>query len=324
METRTTSEIRSLNRTATHEPKTANAEHTIADKAMAGKTDNVRITVERDKKRRLQVKGLPTFDGAWTSTDGKNDIEEFLHQINHCYSYTDSTEDELLLLLPSILKGKAYKWFCRTDIARTCRNWKDWQEALRYAFTPPDYQQRMRMENARCHIEEGERLIDFCDRKVDIVEKCYGRDIDDALRVQEVYLSLPDGIRGDVRAAMGSEMNNISLDDFNKLLEELDPIAAGSQHDTIYQQDEERIAKDDGADELHNDTDSDSTDAEDQQTDKTQPKAMSDEDIATYHASRSEQQDFAEQHYHGTENPLPCFHCGNYGHWSDHCQSFEV
>lgn len=176
-------------------------------------------TSDEEVKPKLHVKQFPQFSGC---DQGGLDVDDWLFMVDNIWRVSGASERELLQMIPCLISDEAREWFATLGgQALIGKPWSEWQQAWTAAFRPSDYAERLHIDNARCHLEPGEPISDYWRRKYRLVQKRYGVEASDQMKISDIMMGLPSTLRLHVRTAMGSDKKTMTLEQFRLLLNEV-------------------------------------------------------------------------------------------------------
>lgn len=173
-------------------------------------TDSV---VTRDK---LRASDFPKF-GDYE----KDDVDDWIEQVNAIFQYSGATEHQLLKLLPRILEGEALLWF--TDLGRNrihYSTWMDWQDALCNAFRAPNYKEKIHLKLNGRMLKDDESLSHYFQAKKHLINKRYGDQLPTGMVIEEIMTGIPSIMHAFIHASKGPHP---TVESFRRTLMELEP-----------------------------------------------------------------------------------------------------
>lgn len=185
------------------------------------KNENVLYDSSSDEvSPKLHVKQFPIFDGS--EEKGKLDVDDWLFQVDNIYKVSGASERSLLQIVPRLVTDDAMTWFSTYGTRELIgQPWSVWQQGFVDEFRAPDYEERIQIENSRCRLQDNETVADYWKRRYRLVQKVYGADASDLVKIKDILLGLPSSLRVALRAAAGSNMSTMKLGRFRQLALEM-------------------------------------------------------------------------------------------------------
>lgn len=166
---------------------------------------------------KLRVEDFPKFNG--TVTD-KFDVDDWLQQVTAIFEFSGAQESQLLRLIPRLLEDAARGWFTDLGPQRSkYTTWSQWQDAFKNAFRAPNYLDRIHTALNHRHLGQDESFATYFHDKLRLLNKRYGKEISDSMKIAEIRTGLPITMAPFIQA---SQKEDMSLEDFRRLLLELE------------------------------------------------------------------------------------------------------
>lgn len=254
------------------------------------------------KPNRLKPNDLPKFYG---HPDDQCDIDDWIEQVQAIFEYSDVSETQLLSTLPMILKDSALEWFTSLGQQRlTFKTWPQWQDALRNAFRPPNFMERIHLQLSRRLLKDDEPFSVYFQSKVKLINKRYGDNISESIKIEEVISGIPTYMHPLVRTSLYASPTQ-TLQTLRRTLLELEEglRAQMPQHQEI-----------DGPQELYQPE----IDAQVSSNHVYPARKRHVPRVSNSQDTSSNPQPYIV-HSDGRQSQLVCYRCGTPGHYANNC-----
>jgi len=164
------------------------------------------------------MQSLATFHGR---TDESVDL--WIQDISFIKDFCHAPDREVISLLPSLLQDSAYHWFrqlTRTELA-ALTTWQSWQDALRLAFRPPNYERHLLLD-AQCRtLSPDEPLTQYFAHKLLLLRQALGESTPEHDLVQHILAGIPEELSFLLDARLGARM---TLQELRRTMILLEPL----------------------------------------------------------------------------------------------------
>lgn len=156
---------------------------------------------------KLKPSSLPSFTGADPS---QCDVDDWIEQVQAIFDYSCASEQQLLSLLPMVLKGIALDWFTGLGPTRhTYKTWNDWKDALRNAFRPPNFEARIHHQLTRRTLKDNESFSEYFHAKSKLINRRWGNNVSDSIKMEEIISGMPSPMHALIRTHMASSTKSM-------------------------------------------------------------------------------------------------------------------
>ncbi|KAL1914283.1 uncharacterized protein VTP21DRAFT_9064 [Calcarisporiella thermophila] len=128
-------------------------------------------TDNSDRPRRLDINDIPIFQGTISE-----DVDLWIERVSQMKSCSRTSDYEVILMLPNILKEEALDWFFDLGEEQRCAltTWDEWCAALRDYFRPPDYEAQLALKLRHRIFDGKESILNYYRNKYSLARRVYG------------------------------------------------------------------------------------------------------------------------------------------------------